>query len=265
MTTSPNFGVSHIEGIALIVADLDAAINFYQDGLGFTLKARADVPGSKASAVLSLGGVSLQLDQPALPGKPYPCKRSANDPWFQHFAIRVSNMDLAYARLARQPITHISVGGPQQLSSSSGSVIAYKFRDIDGHPLELSQYPGEVPPSSESPFLAIDHSAIAVKDLQASIAFYSGQLGFRVAETLVNQGPAQCRLDGLDDVVVDIVVLATPFPGPHLELLHYRSPAPSLAVQGTELNDIATTRLLVTAEGPGRILPDPDRHFVAVV
>ena len=265
MNTKLGFGARGIHGIALIVADLEAATAFYCNGLGFTFEAQPGATGANsASAMLNLGGITLRLEQPASPGVPYPAERAANDPWFQHFAIRVADMNAAYDRLSGQPFNAISVGGPQQLPANSGSVIAFKFRDPDGHPLELSHYPGELHATKSSPFLGIDHSAVAVSDIDASIKFYGEQLGFRMADRLVNQGPTQWRLDGLGGVVVDIAVLKPPGPGPHLELLHYRSPSRRAPRSGTAMNDIVATRLLVTAE-VGGILTDPDGHLIELV
>jgi catechol 2,3-dioxygenase-like lactoylglutathione lyase family enzyme len=259
--SSPAPDIGRIEGVALIVADLEAAIGFYHDGLGFALDAR-----SCTGATLSLGGVTLRLDLPAQPGRPYPSERSANDPWFQHFAIRVADMNAAYARLSAQTFTAISGDGPQQLPASSGSVIAFKFRDPDGHPLELSHYPGQPQSCDGSPFLSIDHSAIAVGNLQASTAFYRDRLGFRLAERLVNQGPTQWRLDGMEGALVDIVVLRPPAAGPHLELLHYRFPVSVVPPAAIAPNDISATRLLVSkAGGHLGILTDPDGHMVELV
>ena len=265
MRISPDCDPRRISGIALIVADLDAAIAFYCVGLGFALVGRIGETGADASATLALGGVTLRLDQPRLPGRSYPAERSANDPWFQHFAIRVADMDAAYARLSGQPFTAISIDGPQQLPASSGSVIAFKFRDPDGHPLELSHFPDEPPTIDGSLFLAIDHSAVAVSNIDASIAFYIEELGFRVAERVVNQGPTQWRLDGLDRAVVDIIVLKPPALGPHLELLHYQTPIPSTSTSEMAQSDIAATRLLVTARSFREILTDPDGHLIELV
>lgn len=263
MNNPQDVSACHIHGIALIVADIEAATSFYCNGLGFTLEAQMGAVNANPShTTLSLGNTILRLEQPISRSAPYPIERAANDPWFQHFAVRVADMDAAYARLSSQRFTAISVGGPQQLPASSGSVIAFKFRDPDGHPLELSHYPGEVR-TGGSPFLAIDHSAVAVSDLDASIEFYREQLGFRLAERLVNQGPAQWRLDGLNGAVVDIAVLKPPGPGMHLELLHYRSPVPSAPMAGITKNDVVATRLLVTAQGGG-ILTDPDGHLIEI-
>ena len=201
MTDSATTTGALIHGIALVVSDLERSVAFYCNGLGFALNGRGE-GGSPASteALLDLGGVSLRLIQFAAPGAPYPSGALANDPWFQHFAIRVRDMGEAYARL----LSHgghiaISTGGPQQLPPSTGSVIAYKFRDPDGHPLELSHLPGRTTPRSGSLFIAIDHSAIVVSDVDKSVAFYTERLGFDVAGRSINQGPSQWRLDGLDE------------------------------------------------------------------
>jgi catechol 2,3-dioxygenase-like lactoylglutathione lyase family enzyme len=94
-------------------------------------------------ATLRLGEETLHLVRPNRLGRAYPEPQAANDPWFQHFAIAVSDAAAAFERLSRMPFTPISRGGPIQLPPSSGSVIAYKFRDPDGHPLELSQFPDD--------------------------------------------------------------------------------------------------------------------------
>jgi catechol 2,3-dioxygenase-like lactoylglutathione lyase family enzyme len=174
----------------LVVADLAAAIAFYRVRLGIALVEWGRAAGAYGSATLSLAVVTLRLEQPAHPGRRYPSEGSANDPWPQHFAIRVADVGAAYARLSEQPFTAISTGGSQELPASSGSVIAFKFRDSDGHPLEQSHYSDERP-TTGSLFLSIDHSAIAVRDIEASIASYRDRLGFRVAERLINQGPTQ--------------------------------------------------------------------------
>ena len=70
-------------------------------------------------------------------------------------------------------------------------MIAYKFRDPDGHPLELSQFPDgrwTRRPTSPGPFRGIDHTAVAVADLELSLAFYSGTLGFELTARGVNTG-----------------------------------------------------------------------------
>ena len=104
------------------------------------------------------------------------------DPPFQHFAIVVSDMTAAYANLqVLQNWTAIS-RWPANSPPSSGGVTAFKFRDPEGHPLELLTFaPG--PKSarwslrSDNNYLGIDHSAISVADTDRSVAFYSDWVG----------------------------------------------------------------------------------------
>ncbi|KQT59789.1 hypothetical protein ASG52_20655 [Methylobacterium sp. Leaf456] len=143
---------------------------------------------------------------------------------FQHCALVVSDMEAAYAHLRGVPDwTPISRAGPERLPASSGGVSAFKFRDPDGHPLELLAFPpNAVPPvwrDRPGLFLGIDHTAITVADTERAVAFYAG-LGFSVASRGLNRGPEQARLDALDDPVVEVTGLTPPggVP-PHLELL----------------------------------------------
>ena len=245
MTLAP---VPRIARIALNVADLEAACAFYTGALGFRRTTAAGSDPSAEAAILRLGSQALELR--VCGGRPYPEPRAANDPWFQHFAIAVSDMDRAYQRLSGYAQQPISRGGPQWLPPSTGSVTAYKFRDPDGHPLELSYIPGSAwlaQPRCEDdePCLGIDHSGLAVGDLADSIAFYSDVLGFSPAGEGLNHGPEQDRLDGLDHARVDIASL-NGAEGPHIELLHYRSPQPALTSRPVGHDDIAATRLILS-------------------
>ena len=252
-----------IDAIVLRTAAVGPLVGFYVDALGFSIESEtADV------AVLRLGDQTLVL-RCSGKGAPYPELRAANDPWFQHFAIVVSDMPAAYARLNLFGQSPISRSGPQQLPASTGGVIAYKFRDPEGHPLELSFIPGAESWNAAAKadpgalFLGIDHTALAVSDLDASIAFYRA-LGFSEGPRFLNQGPEQDRLDGLDAVVLDIGTLTLPGGGPHIELLHYRSPSPP-ARRPIATDDLAATatklRLTPGARAPGK-WSDPDGHLL---
>jgi len=260
-----------IERIDLVVGDLATAQRFYVEALGFAAIETSRAPGVQR-ATLRLGQTRIDLMAFDAPGAAYPTPCAANDSWFQHFAIAVSDMVAAYAELSRYSHEPISVGGPQLLPPSTGSVTAYKFRDPEGHPLELSFNPATAgaagattsgsAASAAKPFIGIDHSAIVVADPDASIAFYT-KLGFRVTKRLVNTGPEQDRLDGLADVELDIIVL-TAVAGPHLELLHYRRPLPGPAVVVAPA-DIAATRLALSGAGEVGRRRDPDGHWLELV
>ena len=251
--------------IALNVSDLRRASQFYGDALGFVA-----LPPDGPTQLLRLGAQQIELTESA--GAPYPPDSTAADLWFQHFAIVVTDIAAAYARLQHHGATSISQGGPIRLPAASGGVTAYKFRDPDGHPLELIAFPdGTV---SEG----IDHSALSVADADRSIAFYVGLLGLAPGPRQRNTGPEQDRLDGLPGVSVDVVaLLPTGTQTPHVELLGYRSPhgRPSPVAA----HDIAATRLVFEADDrpallrrladagcpvAGATLRDPDGHLVVL-
>lgn len=263
MTT---LGATRIARIGLTTPDLAGACAFYETALGFRrvgsetrggagFAALTGIAGARADvAVLRLGGQEIELVAFDPPGRPYPTPRSAADPWFQHFAVVVADMAAAYAPLAAGTgAGAISIGGPVRLPPSTGEIEAYKFRDPDGRPLELSYFPAAVAapewrdPSAATVFQGVDHSAIAVADIDASVAFYTGALGMTLAGRQVNTGPTQDRLDGMAGVRVDILVLALPGGGPHLELLAY--PGARRSAGPPRPNDAAATRLVLSVAG----------------
>lgn len=234
-------GVQALVGFGRTVADLAVTEAFYREGLGFARVAPPEpVPAGQAEAMgladrratqlrMRLGGQTVTFLTVDPPGAPYPGDPAATDPFFQHLAIPVRDMEAAMAQLSRLAPSPISRGGAQRLPASTGGVTAFKFRDPDGHPLELIFFPDGVPAARwrDAPglFLGIDHSAITVADLDAALAFLVGPLGLTLAARGLNQGPEQARLDGVDDPQVDVIALEPPEPAPHVELLHYRVPA----------------------------------------
>lgn len=259
-------GVRRILRFDRTVADLDRTEAFYRDGLGFVRDGAVEplpLPEAEAMGLTGRNGRRLRMRLNAQsvtflaldpPGSPAPPHRSATDPLFQHLAIPVRAMNAAFAHLQTVGPAPISRGGPQVLPPSTGSVSAYKFRDPDGHPLELIHFPGGVPAArwADAPglFLGIDHSAVTVPDLDGALAFFTGPLGLALSERGLNRGPEQARLDGLDDPVVDVLALTPPEPAPHVELLHYREPQPAGSSPAVGPADRASTRFVFTADDP---------------
>jgi catechol 2,3-dioxygenase-like lactoylglutathione lyase family enzyme len=243
-------------------ADLARAAAFYRDALGFRVEdANAEpptwtlLPGlcdtAPRCARLALGRQTLVLAE-FTSAAPCPEGGASNDLWFQHCAIVVDDMDVACEHVLRLGATPITRQGPQTLPPSTGAVTAFKFRDPDGHPLELIAFPaGTGDPAWQSahapgPTLGIDHSAISVADVERSILFYQ-LLGLCIAARGVNRGVEQQRLDGLPDVEVDVVALEAATRTPHLELLGYRHPRGRTATS-VRLADTAADRLVWQAE-----------------
>ena len=121
---------------------------------------------------------------------------------------------------------------------------AFKFRDHDGHPLELLAFPeGHVPgqwrtANGAGCFLGVDHTAIAVSDWARSARFFGSVFGFGTGTRTENRGREQADLDDVNDVHVSVTRLAPDLPAPQLELLHYRVGTRRPIPHDTASNDI---------------------------
>ena len=279
-----------IRRISRVVSDCKRAESFYGAALGFRTVSRAPLAAGELRAlgaggmaaeevVMRLGAEQIALVQFDAPGRPYPADSRSDDAWFQHLALIAADMDAAYARLrAAYGWRAISAGGPQTLPAANGGGSAFKFRDPDGHPLELRWLaPGKGrdvwrgrPLAAGT--LGIDHSALAVRDARRSLSFYAG-LGFRLTGHSRNRGPAQSHLDGLPHARVLVSALRpASADGPGLELLAYRPPGRCAAP--TNLNDFSTDWVTLQVTGPpaGTVadaeplaLADPDGHRLLLI
>jgi catechol 2,3-dioxygenase-like lactoylglutathione lyase family enzyme len=232
-----------LAGFCLVAPDADRLAGFYELAFGARREASGEldarrsemflgVPGTTRDSTIRLGPERIDIVQFEQADGPYPPDCSASDPLFQHFAIVVSEMDAAMARLRTVPgWTAISRGGPQRLPPSSGGVTAFKFRDPAGHPLELLEFPpGRMPQKwqdrRERLFLGIDHSAITVRDSAASEDFYR-RLGFSPSARTLNRGLEQERLDGVSGASVEVTAPSSGDNGPHIELSAIGTPRPA--------------------------------------
>jgi catechol 2,3-dioxygenase-like lactoylglutathione lyase family enzyme len=248
--------------VSLNVSELARLADFYCQALGFSVIER-----DARRVLLRLGAQRLELVQPEVPGAPYPVDSHATDAWFQHVALVVSDMAAAYAHLCRYAMTPITIGGPQRLPPSTGRVLAFKFRDPDGHPLELLAFPPDAGDAHwqnrDALFLGYDHSALVVSDVVRSIAFYEA-LGLAVAGRTLNHGPEQERLDDAPGVRVDVVALRSPAEAtPHVELLGYQVPPVAPLPGSLDPSDIAATRLVFESDRAAEVR-DPDGHAIVV-
>lgn len=271
--------VLRLGALRRVVRDLAASVAFYRHGLGFRVVGDAHAPALRGVVVLALGQERIELVA-ASANVRWPAPADAPDVRFQHVAVVASDIERAYHQLQSVAPVSIGRGGPQQLPQAAGGVRAFKFRDPDGHPLEIIEFPAGTGDRrwhaaavrhADGPTLGIDHSAICVADAERSIAFYA-QLGFSVATRQRNVGPEQARLDGLDVSEVEVIALRPPSPatsaGPHLELLAYLTPQPTAAqaskakAGGQVTQDRLVWRLADAASGaePG-LLIDPDGHI----
>jgi catechol 2,3-dioxygenase-like lactoylglutathione lyase family enzyme len=285
------------------VRELESSSAFYCERLGFQLQGGPYLIDAARCGLLGLHGLSIraqrltfgdnhiELIEVGSHGRPYPPDSLASDLWFQHFALRCVDIHAAYQRLYRSdavsaPPLAIStpmhgLTGPIVLPSKSGGAIAFKFRDPDGHPLELIQVKRRK--NQEAAREGIDHSAIAVHDVRRSIDFYLRHLGMTVTARQTNSGMEQNCLDALSHDTVEVVALApTLEAGPHLELLGYGALPGRTLQPPAQPHDIASDRLVFAcgaAAGTATalssntrsvepcadaLLRDPDGHFIVL-
>ncbi len=255
---------TRVARLGLVVSDLEASTGFFaaafdavaspsrNGGEGFAQL--MGLPGARSrQQALRIGDQEVLLVAFDPPGRPYPVGSTSTDLWFQHFAIIVSDMAAAHARLERAGrFTPITAGGPVTLPAASGAVEAFKFRDADGHPLELLAFPaGGAPPAWQGKdrlVLGIDHSAISVADTAASVTFLRGCFGLEQSMQSENVGPEQARMDGVDHARVTVTGMAPQHAPPHVELLGYHVGARRPIDGHTRADDLAATFFVLETE-----------------
>jgi len=272
--------VQHVESVAVTVRDADRSLAFYRDVLGFEAVSDTELSGDAAEhlygvfglrlriVTLKLGAERLQLEQFLAPrGRSFPEDSNANDRWFQHVAIIVSDMDQAFARLRAHQVEFAS-SGPQVLpawNKAAGGIAAFYFRDPDGHFLEILHFP---PGKGDARwqdagrlFLGIDHTAIVVADTAASLAYYRDRLGLRVVGTSENYGTEQEHLNNVFGARLRITTLRAAA-GPGVELLEYLAPRNGRPMpRDTRANDLWHWHVTMeSAALPPGLLTDPDGH-----
>jgi catechol 2,3-dioxygenase-like lactoylglutathione lyase family enzyme len=232
-----------VDVVGMTVGDMDRSVEFYSKVLSFEKVSDVEVWGDEYEHLqgvfglrmrvvrMRLGDESIELTEYLAPrGRLAPMDSRSNDRWFQHIAIIVSDMDRAYARLRQQKVQHASTG-PQRLpdwNAKARGIQAFYFRDPDGHPLEILQFPPDKgDPRWHRPvgklFLGIDHTAIVVGDTEASLSLYRDVLGLQVVGESENYGPEQERLNNVFGARLRITTLRAAA-GPAIEFLEYLSP-----------------------------------------
>jgi catechol 2,3-dioxygenase-like lactoylglutathione lyase family enzyme len=234
-----------VDSIGMTVLDMDRSVAFYSNVLAFKPISDVEVDGpeydqlwgvfgARARVVrMQLGGQHLDLIEFLAPPdvRPIPVPSFSHDLWFQHFAIVVRDMEAAWAQLRKYHVRQISPR-PQTIPISNpaaAGIKAIKFRDPDGHNLELLWFPdGKGNPVWHKPtedlFLGIDHTAMTVRSTENSTKFYRDLLGLTVVGGTLNMGAEQQHLDSLPGARVRVTGLAPKMGQPGVEFLEYELP-----------------------------------------
>jgi catechol 2,3-dioxygenase-like lactoylglutathione lyase family enzyme len=237
--------VERLKMIGFTVADVDRETTFFTKVLSFEKVSDFRVSGSEYDKMegvfntnmrivhLKLGEQLVELTQYISPptGRPIPVPSYSNDEWFEHMAIVVRDMDTAYKILQENNVQQISahpITIPESNPGAAG-IKAVKFRDPEGHNLELIYFPaGKADPMWQKPtsrlFLGLSHTAMTVDSTEKGVAFYRDVLGFDVGGVTFNTGATQ---EVLDDLFNDTCLVTPMMPisqPPHIEFLDYKTP-----------------------------------------
>src|SRR5215471_10383695 len=147
---------SAVDSVDMTVSDMDRAVDFYSRVLSFKKVRDTEVAGETYENLegvfgvrmrvvrLQLGDEFIELTEYLAPkGRPITAGARSNDRSFQHIAIIVSDMDKAYAWLRQNKVEYAS-SGPERLpdwNKNASGIKAFYFKDPDGHPLEILQFP----------------------------------------------------------------------------------------------------------------------------
>jgi catechol 2,3-dioxygenase-like lactoylglutathione lyase family enzyme len=241
----PPVTVHSVAAVGFTVSDMDRSIAFYRDVLTFKPVSDVEVDGPEYDRLygvfgvrsrivrMQLGEQQLELTQFLSPPdvRQIPVPSYSHDLWFQHFAIVVRDMEAAWAQLRKHHVRQISPR-PQTIPASNvpaAGIKAIKFRDPDGHNLELLWFPeGKGNPIWRQPgstlFMGIDHTAMTVRSTESSAKFYRDLLGMTVAGGTLNMGQTQQYLDSLPGARTRVTGLTPKASPPGLEFLEYELP-----------------------------------------
>lgn len=225
-----------------IVADLDSAIAFYRDGIGF------DVQGEPASAdenpelraMFGLPDARLRWQIGRAPPTPggveiveisgaggRPVERQVDDPGAVTLMVVVRDIDATLARLERLGAPVVTrTGAPVKVGAEPRSVLAVVVQDPAGHFVELVQ-PASLPPAPEGS--AANVVAVRVRhtvaNLERSLALYRDALGLRGGAELppYESEPTVLDLVGLPrDAQYRFTMLTVPTSGLGVELIEFK-------------------------------------------
>src|SRR5499425_3227489 len=209
---------SAVDSVDITVSDMDQAVDFYSRVLSFKTVSDTEVAGETYENLegvfgvrirvvrMQLGDEFIELSEYLAPkGRSINVGARSNDRSFQHIAIIVTDMDKAYAWLRQNKVEHAS-SGPQRLpdwNKNASGIRAFYFKDPDGHPLEILQFPPD----------------------KGSEKWHrpSDKLFMRIAGESENYGTEQEHLNNVFGAHLRITSLRAAS-GPGVELLEYLSP-----------------------------------------
>lgn len=184
-------GFKDFQHVTVSVSNVDRALAFYRDLLGFPVLGRLYYPNQVGLVIdfLDIGNNGiLEIFSFKVPTKPAEWIPDDLQLGMRHIAFKVQDVDATSARLKAAGVEFTL----EPTDATGGVRIAF-FKDPDGTLLEIIQgdltyhVPGQAPlptpPASGAPAgseLCYDHVTLTVSNLEKALAFYQGILGFPV-------------------------------------------------------------------------------------
>lgn len=157
-----------IDHAAIVVRNLERALRFYRDVMGFRVVLDKEAGGPALSAGHGREGVRARIVLLEVPGgrtrlellhyrshegTPLPSDNQPYDEGLRHISFLVTDLDRAYTMLRSKGVQFISAPAQPQTPAALGGRFYY-FRDPDGVILEIEESPSakyrrrteEVPP-----------------------------------------------------------------------------------------------------------------------
>jgi catechol 2,3-dioxygenase-like lactoylglutathione lyase family enzyme len=237
--------ITGVGAIGITVKDMNRSVKFYEEVLGFQKVSDNEFSGAAYERLNNLFGLNIRVvkmqlgdefieltDYLTSGGRSIPEDQKANDLFFQHIAIVVSDMDKAFEQLRRFNVEYVSTL-PQTLpitNVAAAGIKAFYFHDPDDHNLELIYFPKgkgntKWQTSNAKIFLGIDHTAIGVSSTENSQKFYEDALGIERKGDSWNFGTEQEHLNNVEGASLHITGFRATA-GPGVEFLQYLVPGP---------------------------------------
>lgn len=134
--------VTRIDQIAIAVEDLDEAIAFYERAFGLTVSSRERIESDGVDeAMLTVGGVSIQLLAPTREDSPIARYLARSGPGLHHLGFGVSSVSAALDHLRSEDVRLIDEsprpgGGGHMIAfvhpKGTGGVLVELVEDEDG-------------------------------------------------------------------------------------------------------------------------------------
>ena len=193
--TAANTPVTGMQNFIHSVANIEKSAAFYHDVFGLELNGELRPPNGNPmvlglvsaqgaqfrAAVMKIPGAAFSLELTEFTGIPtHPAKPNHWDPGAADLALRVRDVDAAFAALkkAGAPIISLS-GAPVKIGPPAGKIRSVFTRDPDGYILEVIQAD---PIAADAPtgLVVGANMGLTVGDTEKTLAFYRDLLGMEI-------------------------------------------------------------------------------------